>query len=92
MIRNCVKQMKRSVVLVIADPKDPNVKVLNECMNSLRDGTIFHLGNDFDSLKDAAKEAVRSSSFLSVDIETQHTKITGYRCPWNLRRRKGESD
>ena len=74
MIRNCVKQMKRSVVLVIADPKDPNVKVLNECMNSLRDGTIFHLGNDFDSLKDAAKEAVRSSSFLSVDIDTQHTQ------------------
>ena len=57
MIRNCVKRMKKSVVLVIADPKDPNVKVLNECMSSLRDGTVFHLGNDVESLRDAAEEA-----------------------------------
>lgn len=56
MIRQSVK---RSVVLVIADPKNPNVKVLNSCIDSLRDGTRFHLGNDFNSLKDAAK--VRSN-------------------------------
>ena len=46
-----------SVVLVVADPKDPNVKVLRECMKSVDDGTKFYLGNNVDSLKDVAGKA-----------------------------------